>query len=111
MSDVTVTNVPEKKRWEAHVDGALAGFAEYQRTDELVVFTHTEVDGAYEGQGVGGALARHAPDEVRDEGTHKVLPICPFIKAWIDRHPDYASLQYRGPLAGHRLTSDSSAIR
>ena len=95
MSDVTVTNNPQENRYEATVDGALAGFAEYQLTDELVVMTHTEVDRAFEGRGVGGALARFALDDIRRHGTRKVLPICPFIKVWIVKHPDYADLQYR----------------
>ena len=95
MSDVTVTNNPQENRYEATVDGALAGFAEYQLTDELVVMTHTEVDRAFEGRGVGGALARFALDDIRGQGTRKVLPICPCIKAWIVKHPDYADLQYR----------------
>ena len=95
MSDVTVTNNPQENRYEATVDGALAGFAEYQLTDELVVMTHTEVDRAFEGRGVGGALARFALDDIRGQGTRTVLPICPFIKAWIVKHPDYADLQYR----------------
>lgn len=100
MSDVIVTNNPEENRYEAIVDGALAGFAEYQLTDELVVMTHTEVDRAFEGRGVGGALARFALDDIRGHGTRKVLPICPFIKVWIVKHPDYADLQYGYQPAG-----------
>ena len=92
--DVVVTHNEDEHRWEARVGGELAGFAAYQLTDELVVFTHTEVDPAYEGGGVGSALARHALDEVADEGTRKVMPLCPFIKAWIARHPDYRPLVY-----------------
>ena len=85
---VVVTRNEGEHRWEARVDGELAGFAAYQLTDELVVFTHTEVDPSFEGKGVGGALARHALDEVRAEGTRKVMPLCPFITAWIGRHRD-----------------------
>ncbi|WP_298889839.1 GNAT family N-acetyltransferase [uncultured Serinicoccus sp.] len=96
MADVQVTRNDDLTRYEAHLDGALVGFAEYQLTDILVVFTHTEVERAAEGQGVGSALARWALDDVRDQGTRRVLPICPFIKAWIDRHPDYADLLYSG---------------
>lgn len=92
MSDVEVTHEPDHSRWAARLDGQLAGFAEYQLTDELYVFTHTEVDRAYEGRGVGSALARVALDQVRDEGGRKVLIVCPFIGAWIARHPDYAVL-------------------
>jgi predicted GNAT family acetyltransferase len=92
-----VTHNAGKSRYEAHVDGALAGFAAYQRTDELVVFTHTEVDPAYEGQGIGSELARFALDDVRRDGTRKVLPLCPFIKEWIGRHRDYVDLVYGAP--------------
>ena len=98
MSDVSeqvvVTRNEEESRWEARIGGELAGFAAYQLTDELVVFTHTEVEPAFEGKGVAGALARHALDEVADEGGRKVMPLCPFVKAWIARHPDYKPLVY-----------------
>lgn len=98
MSDtVHVTANGEKNRYEAHLDGELAGFAEYQLTDELIVFTHTEVHRVHEGKGVGSALARFALDDVRDHGGRRVLAICPFIKAWMLRHPDYADLLYDRP--------------
>ena len=79
----------------AEIDGAAAGFAEYQLTDDLYVFTHTEVDRAHEGLGVGGALARAALDHVRAEGRRKVLPVCPFIEGWMARHPDYQDLHFK----------------
>ena len=87
-----ITNNEAEHRYEARIDGALAGFAEYQLTDELIVFTHTEVDPAFEGRGVGGALAKEALDEVAQDDSLRVVPRCPFIKAWIARHPDYAAL-------------------
>lgn len=93
---VEVVDVPERQRFEALVDGTLVGFAAYQTTSEMVVFTHTEVDSSVEGQGVGGALVRGALDQVRGAGL-RVLPICPFVQAWIGRHPDYADLDYRRP--------------
>ncbi|GAA1777571.1 hypothetical protein GCM10009834_40560 [Streptomonospora arabica] len=92
--DIQVVDAPEKKRYEARTGEAVAGFAEYRLTDELAVFTHTEVDSAYEGQGVGGALVRGALDDVRRRGL-AVLPVCPFVKSWIQRHPDYADLVYQ----------------
>ena len=97
MTDVTVTHAPDEHRFVARIGDELVGFAEYQLTDELYVFTHTEVDRAYEGNGVGGVLAREALDHVREEGTRRVLPICPFIEGWMARHPEYASLHYRAP--------------
>lgn len=92
MTDVTVTDNPDESRYEAHVDGELAGFAEYKLTQRLIVFTHTEVGDAFEGKGVGSALARHALDAVRANGERLVVPKCPFIKGWIEKHPDYQSL-------------------
>lgn len=94
---VQVVRNDEMRRYEGRVDGALAGFADFQLTDELIVFTHTEVDPAYEGQGVGSAIAREALDDVRASGTRTVLPLCPFISGWIARHPDYADLVYGAP--------------
>lgn len=102
MSDdtaVTVTDNAEEQRFEARVDGELAGFAEYRlRGDDVIIFTHTEVGDDYEGRGVGSALARQALDAVRDAGERRVVPRCPFIKAWIDRHPDYRELLH-GPVS------------
>ena len=98
MSDlaVEVVDVPERSRYEARVAGALAGAAEYQLSQRLVVFTHTVVDPQYEGQGVGGRLVRAALDDVRAKGLH-IVPLCPFVKTWIGSHPDYADLVYGAP--------------
>lgn len=96
---VDVIDNPDASRFEARIDGELAGFAEYQLTDQLIVFTHTEVDPAFEGKGVGGALARFGLDQLRGAGTRKVLPTCPFIKAWIGKHPEYIPLVYGAPAA------------
>lgn len=97
ITDVEITDNPDEHRYEAHLHGELAGFAAYQLTDELVVFTHTEVEPRFEGRGIGSALAQFALDDVRDQGTRTVLPICPFIKAWIGRHRDYVPLVYGAP--------------
>ncbi|MFC7493954.1 MULTISPECIES: GNAT family N-acetyltransferase [unclassified Nocardioides] len=97
MADVQTTQNPSASRYEAHIDGELAGFAEYQLTDQLIIFTHTEVDERFEGQGVGSALARFALDDVRADGSRRVLPLCPFIKRWISKHRDYVDLVYGAP--------------
>lgn len=72
-------------------DGELGGFAAYARRDDVLVFTHTQVDPAYEGQGLGSALARGALDDVRRRQL-AVVPRCSFIRGWIERHADYADL-------------------
>ena len=92
MTDVQVTNNAARSRYEARVDGEVAGYAEYKLHDDRIVFTHTVVDDAYEGEGVGSTLARAALDDVRSEGTRRVVPRCEFIKGWIEKHPDYEDL-------------------
>lgn len=90
-----VSHNPAESRYETHIDGELAGFAEYVLSESTIIFSHTEVDDRFGGRGVGGALARFALDDVRSEGTHRVIPLCPFIKRWIDKHPDYADLVHK----------------
>ncbi len=91
-----VVDVPEQQRYEIREGGELLGFAAYQKADRLIVFTHTEIEPKSEGKGVGGDLVRGALDDVRRQGL-PVLPVCPFVQAWMGRHADYADLDYRAP--------------
>jgi predicted GNAT family acetyltransferase len=92
VTDVKVSNNPEKSRYEAWVDGHVAGYSEYELDEGRIVFTHTVVEDEYEGQGVGSTLVRRLLDDVRDHSTRRVVPRCPFIRAWIEKHPDYQDL-------------------
>jgi uncharacterized protein len=92
MTDISVTDNPDKQQYEATVEGTVAGFAQYEVKGGHIVFTHTEVDPAFEGKGVGSTLARVALDDVRARGEHDVVALCPFIAAWIERHPAYRDL-------------------
>ncbi|MFJ4648248.1 GNAT family N-acetyltransferase [Streptomyces bobili] len=91
---VAVTRVDDKNRLEAYVDGRLAGLVEYIPAKGLLAFVHTEVLPEREGQGIGSALARASLDMVRQGGL-RFLPVCPFIAAWADRHPEYEPWRYR----------------
>ena len=86
---VTIHDHLTEFRYEARVDGKLAGTAAYELTDSMIIFTHTVVgEGLFE---LGGALARYALDDARSRGL-RVRPLCPFIRSWIGRHPEYADL-------------------
>lgn len=90
--DVTVSHNSEKNRYEAAVKGQEAGFIEYvPREDGVVELPHTEVDKAYEGQGVGGQLVQQTLDQLRALDK-KVVPSCPFVAKWIEKHPDYQDM-------------------
>jgi predicted GNAT family acetyltransferase len=77
--------------YEITVDGTHAGLVAFEEQGSDVVFTHTEIDEAFGGKGVGGQLAQAALDDVRARGL-SVVPMCPFIAGWISKHPDYADL-------------------
>src|SRR3546814_9042260 len=83
--DVTVSDNPAKSRYEALVDGEVAGFVEYRIDGDAIDMHHTEVSDAYEGKGVGSRLAKGALDPVRERGL-SVIPHCPSIKRYIERH-------------------------
>ena len=92
MTDTQVTNNIERNRFEIHVeDGRLAGFTEYVVRDGIREFVHTVVKEEFEGQGIGGRLARGALDQTRADGL-KVVATCSFIKGWIGKHPGYEDL-------------------
>jgi predicted GNAT family acetyltransferase len=96
MSDVpavtvTVSDSPDENRYEARLDGAVAGFARYVRRGGRTFFVHTEVDPSFEGRGIGSALVRDALAAERAAGT-PIVPLCPFVRGYIDKHPEYADL-------------------
>ena len=98
---VTVRHEPDAHRFVADLDGEEA-VAEYWPDGRTVTFTHTEVPPAFEGRGVGSALARAALDHARAEGL-EVVPQCPFILAWVKRHRDYHDLvqaEWRDRMSG-----------
>jgi predicted GNAT family acetyltransferase len=82
---------PDQRRYELFVDGALAGFAAYRVRDGVTVITHSEVDSAYRGKGLGGVLARQTLDQLRENGA-RVVPSCPFFAKYVAEHPEYQDL-------------------
>ncbi len=87
----TVTDVPDRDRFEIAIDGATAGFVQYHRSPGTIAFIHTEIDPSHEGEGLGGVLVRAVLDGARAEGL-AVLPFCPFVRGFIERHDEYLDL-------------------
>jgi predicted GNAT family acetyltransferase len=88
---MTVTDRPNELRYEIEADGEVAGFLMYRVEDGVLELVHTDVDPKWEGKGVGAALVQGALDDVRARGL-KVRPYCPFVAAYIRRHPEYEDL-------------------
>jgi len=95
--DIIVEDSFDEERYEARtVDGQLAGFAAYQLAPNLIVLTHTEVGREFEGRGVASSLIRGALDDIRQRQI-PMLALCPFVKAFLLRHPEYRDLEYMPP--------------
>lgn len=77
-------------RFELDLDGGL-GFVSYRRAAGVVTLLHAEVPAALNGRGYGSRLVRGTLDLLRAEGA-RVVPVCPFIVAFIDRNPAYRDL-------------------
>ena len=81
-----------QSRYELHLDGQLAGQAQYRREGDRVLFTHTLVEPAHEGRGLGSKLAAYALDDVKSRGL-KAVPKCSFIAKFAQRHgEEYADV-------------------
>jgi predicted GNAT family acetyltransferase len=86
-----VQDNPAERRYEAHVDGELAGFATYHLSGPRITLLHTEVDDAFEGQGIGKLLAEYILDAAREAGL-AVIPKCPFMARYIRETREYVEL-------------------
>ncbi len=92
--ELTVRDVPEEHKYEIREDDRVLGISVYRRRGDVTDFLHTEVDPDAGRSGVGGTLVRAALDDVRAHGG-SVIASCPFVRGWIERHPEYADLVSR----------------
>jgi predicted GNAT family acetyltransferase len=90
-AQVAVRNNPEELRYELEVDGEVAGEIRYRLYPDRIVLVHTEVSPALEGQGLASRLVADALDDIRSRRL-RVVPVCPFVREYIRRHPEYNAL-------------------
>lgn len=88
---VRIEDNRERSRFEVFVDTSLAGFTDYHAQPGLVTLLHTEIDPAFEGRGIGTRFVAGVLDELRGR-DERVLPVCPFVRAFLQRHAEYADL-------------------
>ncbi len=87
-----IINNTSSSRIEAKLDSEIIGLIDYELSDDkIMIVPHTEVNTKYEGQGIAGAMTKVLLDFAEVSG-YKVLPICPYTKTYIDRHPEYHKL-------------------
>jgi len=83
---IEVTDHPEAGRYEVRIDGVLAGFADRDERDGVLVLPHTVVEAKHRGHGLAGQLVRHALDDARARGL-AVAPVCSYVATYIAEHP------------------------
>ncbi len=86
-SSPVVADAPQRERYEASIDGVLAGILEYKLRRDRIALIHTEVLPAFEGRGLAAAIVRYALDDARRRGR-KVIATCPYVQSYLARHPD-----------------------
>ena len=92
MSEFVVTHDLANQRFNGFADGTLVGFVDYSVTEGEFDLYHTEVFPQFGGQGYGSMLVRQTLDQIHAMEGETVIPTCPFVARFIDRHPDYAVL-------------------
>jgi uncharacterized protein len=90
-SSPEVRNNRDRSRYEIVVDGAVAGFLQYTMRGGRVLLTHTEIPDANSGKGLATVLVQSALDDLRRRGLG-IVPVCPFVERFVERHPDYDDL-------------------
>lgn len=90
-AQVQVADNPDNNRFEGYIDDELVGVIEHIPLESKVIATHTEVASAHEGQGVGSQLVAGALALLRD-GDRLVQPLCPYVTAYLRRHPEYSDV-------------------
>lgn len=100
-----VRDNPAEHRFEIWSDGELAGFSVYEPRVAVRAFVHTEIDERFTGRGLGSVLVRGALTELRAAGT-PVLPFCPFVRRYIERHREFLDLVPADARARFGLATD-----
>ena len=81
------------QQYEIRVGDEMAGFTVAEPTDDpnVILFPHTEINEAFEGQGLASKLVQGAFDDIRERGL-RIKPTCPYILGWLPKHPEYQDL-------------------
>ena len=89
--ELVIDDNPDGRRYEARLDGQLAGWVDYGRVRTRLVALHTEVLPEFGGRGIASALVRRVLDDARAAGQ-TVTPRCPLFASHFRRHPEDADL-------------------
>jgi predicted GNAT family acetyltransferase len=93
-----VSSTPPELRCELWVGATRAGFIQYRSEPGTILLVHTEVDPTFEGRGLGARFVASTLDDLRARGL-TLVALCPFVRAYLRHHREYADLLARGSAA------------
>jgi uncharacterized protein len=96
VSGTGVRDSSAESRYELLVDGLVRGTLHYRVGPEAITLIHTEIDPELEGRGLGSRLVRDALEDIRRRGL-RIVPVCPFVRSYLARHPEFTDLVSRAP--------------
>ena len=88
QNSASVRHNSSQCRYELELEGSICGSASYVDDGDRQIFTHTEIDDSLEGRGLGSLLLRESLEDARRRGK-RVVPQCPFVASYIERHPEW----------------------
>jgi predicted GNAT family acetyltransferase len=91
-----VRDNPAELRYELLDGGDVVGEIRYRREPGAVALVHTEVDPSYQGKGLASMLVEEAVHDLRERSIG-LVPVCPYVRAWLRRHPEQADLVVADP--------------
>jgi uncharacterized protein len=92
--ELTVEDNADERRYEARLGSEVVGYIVYHLEPERITLIHTEVEPAFEHQGIAGRLVAGALDDIRSRGL-SLVPVCPYVRSYVERHPEDADLASR----------------
>ncbi|MEF2976725.1 GNAT family N-acetyltransferase [Subtercola sp. YIM 133946] len=85
----------ENHRYVLRVDGAMVSAADYVERGDSISFTHTFTNPTLRGNGYAGEVVDFAIDDVEQNTSLRVIPMCWYVGKWFDEHPERAGLLTR----------------
>ncbi len=92
LADIEVKHQPEQNRYALLFDGAVKGEATYELDGKLFRATHTVIDPALRGRGLGDILVSAMVHDLRTNTDYTIVPLCSFVADWFYRHPEEEDL-------------------
>ena len=95
MEAYKLTDNKDKKQYEFHIEGFTPKIEYIKNNNGEIYLTHTEVPDQLGGRGIGSELVKQVLENIEKQGL-RLVPLCPFVAGYIQKHPDWKRIVMRG---------------